>query len=994
MPDMSVDSVCPAELAIDQADIACMGAISALLETVCGMTGMGFAAVARVIQGRSMACAVRDAIGLNVQPGDELKCVPAIDHQAGAAKQAIVISNLAEHPCHPSLQGQGFQSCLFMPIVLKDGSLWGGLCAVGPHPARLDNPSVLDMVKGFAHLIALHLDDARCDRLHAAERLQHRFQLALEDQLRAFSNPLEMMARAAALLGEHLGVDHVGFGEMDDTQTQVSVLREWNGAKAASMPGTWRLDDFAPAFSARLKQGQTVALQDGHEDWMASGPTPAFNVIKARAILGVPYVRAGRLLGILFVRHAQPRTWDEAEVAIVETTCARLWSLLESTRADARLRESEERLRVIFTSATVGLSEVDPAGRFIRVNSELCRILGRSEAEMLQLGVADITYVEDLPPTLAAVEQAIRTGSSTALDKRYCRPDGSLVWANSSIQRIVDAAGLLGNLLVATVDLTQRKDAEEALRASEEFNRRVLASSADCIKVLDLDARLEFMTEGGMCVMEVDDFGAIQGACWPDLWQGEEHGKVLHAVAEAKEGRIGRFQGFAKTMKGAPRWWDVIVTPVMGPNGVPEKLLSTSRDVTATKLAEVRLQELNDTLEVRVQERTADLLLTQEALRQAQKMEAVGQLTGGLAHDFNNLLAGISGSLELLQTRLRQGRFNEVDRYIDAAQSASKRAAALTHRLLAFSRRQTLDPKPTNVNRLVSGMEDLIRRTVGPSIQIEFVGASGLWLALVDPPQLENALLNLSINARDAMPHGGRITIETANRRLGPEAARQLDMIEGQYLSVCVTDTGTGMSRDVMERVFEPFFTTKPLGEGTGLGLSMIYGFAQQSGGQVRIQSEVGNGTTVCIYLPRHDGPDDAESVEERGSMPKPSVHEATVLVVDDEPTVRMLVTDILRDLGYAVLEASDSATALKILRSDVRIDLLVTDVGLPGGMNGRQMADAAREVRPGLQVLFITGYAENAVMGDVLLDKGMAVLTKPFAVDVIASRIREMIPS
>ena len=231
-------------------------------------------------------------------------------------------------------------------------------------------------------------------------------------------------------------------------------------------------------------------------------------------------------------------------------------------------------------------------------------------------------------------------------------------------------------------------------------------------------------------------------------------------------------------------------------------------------------------------------------------MEAVGQLTGGLAHDFNNLLAGISGSLELMQSRMQQGRFTDVERYMAAAQGASKRAAALTHRLLAFSRRQTLDPKPTDVNRLVNGMQEMIQRTVGPTIPIEVVGASGLWPALVDPPQLENALLNLCINARDAMPDGGRITIETANKWFDERAAKKQDIPEGQYLSLCVTDTGTGMPPDVIARVFEPFFTTKPIGEGTGLGLSMIYGFAQQSGGQVRIYSEVGKGTTVCIYLP------------------------------------------------------------------------------------------------------------------------------------------------
>ncbi len=381
-----------------------------------------------------------------------------------------------------------------------------------------------------------------------------------------------------------------------------------------------------------------------------------------------------------------------------------------------------------------------------------------------------------------------------------------------------------------------------------------------------------------------------------------------------------------------------------------------------------------------------------DALRQSQKMEAVGQLTGGLAHDFNNLLAGISGSLEMMQNRMQQGRFNDVERYMAVAQGCSKRAAALTHRLLAFSRRQTLDPKPTDVNRLVAGMHELVQRTVGPGISVEVVGAADLWPALVDPPQLENALLNLCINARDAMPTGGRITVETANRWIDERASRKLDMPEGQYLSLCVTDTGIGMSKDVVARVFEPFFTTKPIGEGTGLGLSMIYGFAQQSGGQVRIYSEVGEGSTVCIYLPRHYGEVDVDDPTAKLAVLPRSEQGETVLVVDDEPSVRILVTDILEDLGYTAIEAGDSAVGLKVLQSNVRIDLLVTDVGLPGGMNGRQMADAARVSRPDLKVLFVTGYAENAVLGNGHLAPGMAVLTKPFPIETMAARIRSMI--
>ncbi|MBE7157643.1 MAG: response regulator, partial [Rhodospirillales bacterium] len=406
------------------------------------------------------------------------------------------------------------------------------------------------------------------------------------------------------------------------------------------------------------------------------------------------------------------------------------------------------------------------------------------------------------------------------------------------------------------------------------------------------------------------------------------------------------------------------------------------------------LRALNETLEQRVAERTAELMRTEEQLRQSQKMEAIGQLTGGLAHDFNNLLTGISGSLELLGSRIGQGRLKDLDRYVGAAQGAAKRAAALTHRLLAFSRQQALAPKPTDVNRLVAGMADLIGRTVGPAVEIEIVGAAGLWPTLVDPPQLENALLNLCINARDAMPSGGRLTIETANRWLDQRGARERDMPVGQYVSLCVSDTGTGMTAEVAAKAFDPFFTTKPLGQGTGLGLSMIYGFTRQSGGLARIYSEPGQGTMVCLYLPRHFG--DAEIVEaapDFADAPRAEQGE-TVLVVDDEPSVRMLVTEVLEELGYVAVEATDAVSGLRVLQSDARVDLLVTDIGLPGRMNGRQMADAARITRPDLKVLFITGYAENAVIGNGHLEPGMHVLTKPFAIEALASRIKELISS
>jgi CheY-like chemotaxis protein len=372
-------------------------------------------------------------------------------------------------------------------------------------------------------------------------------------------------------------------------------------------------------------------------------------------------------------------------------------------------------------------------------------------------------------------------------------------------------------------------------------------------------------------------------------------------------------------------------------------------------------------------------------------MEAVGQLTGGLAHDFNNILTGIVGSLDLLQTRIGQGRVTEATRYIKSAMTSAHRAAALTHRLLAFARRQPLDPKPLDVNRLIGSIEELLRRSIGERIAIELVAAGGLWPTFCDPNQLENVLLNLAINARDAMPDGGRLIIETSNSHLDDAyAGRIRDITPGQYICLSVTDTGTGMPPEVIARAFDPFFTTKPIGQGTGLGLSMVYGFAKQSNGHARIYSEVGQGTTIKLYLPRYRGQLEDDVVADDAEQ-RPGGAGETVLVIEDDPVVRELVVEILQETGYRALQAGDGPAGLKILNSGQRVDLLVTDVGLPG-MNGRQVADAGRLERPDLKVLFITGYAENAALASGFLEPGMAMITKPFAVDLLIERVREMI--
>jgi len=339
------------------------------------------------------------------------------------------------------------------------------------------------------------------------------------------------------------------------------------------------------------------------------------------------------------------------------------------------------------------------------------------------------------------------------------------------------------------------------------------------------------------------------------------------------------------------------------------------------------------------------------------------------------------------------GRLEGLERYVTGAQGAGRRAASLTQRLLAFSRRQTLDPKPTDVNRLAGEMLEMLERTVGPAIAVSFVGAPDPWVVNIDAAQLENSLLNLCINARDAMPNGGSLEIRTCNLALPADEAANLELASGDYLLICVADNGSGMSRETIARAFEPFFTTKPIGQGTGLGLSMIYGFARQSGGAVHIVSEEGQGSHICIYLPRHHGQAvsalHAEPIRQAG----PGAG-CTILVVDDEAPIRQLVVEELNDHQYTVMSAPDGPSAVKLLETGARIDLLITDVGLPNGMNGRQVADAARHLLPKLKVLFITGYAETAAIAQGDLAQGMGLLTKPFGLDALTLKVRTILDS
>ncbi|WP_419584573.1 PAS domain-containing protein [Stutzerimonas stutzeri] len=689
-------------------------------------------------------------------------------------------------------------------------------------------------------------------------------------------------------------------------------------------------------------------------------------------------------------------------------------AMLDLTRvraAEAALRQSEERFSAILQTIEAAFAIVqvkfDADDRpvdyqFVEVNPAFER----------QTGV-DLhgKWVTEFAPELErfwfdAYGHVAKTGEPASFES-YAQAFGR--WFDVRAVRVGAPADR--RIAILFNDVTQRHDAEDRLRVSESLAREnvqrvqlALAAGA-IIGTWNWDLRTDRFTvdEGFARGFGLDPALGRERLSLEQIITSvhpEDRPGLIAAIDEViARGGAYAHQYRVRRADGRYYWIEANGRVDHSPEGValsfPGVLIDVEdrRSIEAERdRATAALRALNDTLELRVAERTAELIHAEEKLRQSQKMEAVGQLTGGLAHDFNNLLAGISGALDLMGMRIAQGRLNDIDKYMLAAQSAAKRAAALTHRLLAFSRRQTLDPRPLDVNLLVEGMTELIQRTVGPSILVETVSAPDLWPASVDASQLENAILNLCINSRDAMPDGGRIIIETANQWLDAEAALANDLPAGEYLSLTVTDTGTGMAPGVIAKAFDPFFTTKPIGEGTGLGLSMIYGFAKQSGGQVRISSELGKGTSMCIHLPRYHGEAGASTAAPAQSAAALTGSCGTILIVDDEPTVRLLLTDVLGDLGYTLIEAADSLTGLKLLQSDVGIDLLITDVGLPGGMNGRQMADAGREVRPGLKTLFITGYAESAALGNSSLGAGMQVLTKPFSIDILATRVLELL--
>lgn len=765
----------------------------------------------------------------------------------------------------------------------------------------------------------------------------------------------------------------------------------------------------------------------------------------------------------------------------------------ERLLAETELRESEERNRRIVEGVKgYAIVTTDLEGVITDWTPGAEAVFGWPSDDILGKSGDLLFTPEDRAAGVPARELATAREHGCANDERWhIRRDGSRFFANGSVRLLHGDGGTVAGFIKIARDETERRAVEARLRASEEFNRRVLASSADCIKVLDLDGRLEFMSEGGMGVMEVDDFSAIEGKCWPDFWPHDKQAEIRAAIDTAKSGETARFQGFSPTMKGTPRWWDVIVTPITDADGRAERLLSISRDITATKRAEEALRELNATLETRVAVRTsernmlasilestdtmvmacaldytilainkanadeferiygvrpkagdnmldlladqtehqaqvregwgrglageevsivedygdparvrpfydisfrtlrndaderigayqfvkditeqvrqqAQLAEAQEALRQSQKLEAMGQLTGGVSHDFNNLLTPIIGSLDMLQ---RRGLGSEREqRLISGALQSAERAKTLVQRLLAFARRQPLKAEAVDIAELIDGMRDLVASTTGPQIRVVVQAAPDLPAARADANQLEMALLNLAVNARDAMTAGGSLTLSAKASTV--EADNRLGLSAGRYVRLAVADSGVGMDEATLARAIEPFFSTKGVGRGTGLGLSMVHGLAAQLGGALDIASAPGAGTTVELWLPATE---DTVPRFVRSDFVSAPAAAGTVLLVDDEEIVRASTADMLSELGYTVIEAESGEHALRLLDSETALDIMVTDHLMPG-MTGTELALLVRGRRPGMPVLVISGYAEvEGIAAD------LPRLTKPF---------------
>ncbi|MFL6844924.1 MAG: PAS domain-containing protein [Allosphingosinicella sp.] len=691
-----------------------------------------------------------------------------------------------------------------------------------------------------------------------------------------------------------------------------------------------------------------------------------------------------------------PLRGDDGAAAGMFCVCTETTAQVLAERA--RVGETE-RLRQLFDRAPGFMAVVrGPNHVYEMVNASYQKLVGDREliGRPVREAVPEVEgqgLVELLDKVYASGEAFSGRAVPIELDRR---PGGPLEQRllDFVFQPILDAEGKVSGIFADGYDVTERYVAELALRESEERFRLIADSAPVPMWVTRLDRTRSFVNRAYVEFLGISYEEAVNFD-WRTVIHPEDAPRTL-AESLAGEASLERFDLVARYKSGSGwRWLRSTSQPRWGPKGEHVGFIGVAHDITGLKEAEAALREVNDTLERRVAERTADLsaaldrlqaevgerLRAEEALRQAQKMEAVGQLTGGIAHDFNNLLTPIMGGLELIASRVEEPRLKRI---AETALESTRRGAKLTGQLLAFSRIQRISMAPVAVNKVIDAMQRLLRHSIGAAVRVETTLDPGAGHGLCDANQLENAILNLAINARDAMPEGGTLTISTGR----VELAEEPDHAAGEFVRITVTDTGQGMSADVLARAAEPFYSTKPLGKGTGLGLAQVYGIAQQAGGTLRIESEEGRGTSVHILLPAVEAPSGGEAIEAgAGAHPPRAAAQARILVVDDDDDVRAFLAESLEGLGCTVVSAASGEAGIETLRDEAP-DLVLIDYAMPG-MNGAEAARAAREIHPGLPIVFVTGYAESGAL-DSALGGDVPVLRKPFTLAELAAAVEE----
>ncbi len=803
--------------------------------------------------------------------------------------------------------------------------------------------------------------------------------LAELTELMRSGDPAAALDKGCALMGRYFGVSRVGYGVLDPEEDVFRYDVCWTDGSVPPLLGDYPAHVFGERIVAQLTAGQTIVVDDLFADTLSKGEARTLETAgetDTRAILVVPFLRGGRLRTIVYLNAQQPRAWSADEVAFMETVAERTRQLIDRAETVAALEALTQSLQVQVAEQLAERDRLwdvsqdpfliaDAAGVWQRVSPAWTHILGWPADELLGKTSDWLTHPDDVQKTHDEVVELGRGRRTIRFENRLRARDGSY---RAFSWNAVEEDGLI---YCTARDVTEIRARERALRDSQDFTRLALGAVGGVgIWHYDVASDRFFFDEGIAELYALDPDDGPGGLLRADFL-GNVHPDDKVGLRETMAGGLVNAGDIELEYRiahpdGSTRWVLSRGNTYFGEDNRPLRRTGVGIDITEKRRLE-------------------------EQLRQSQKMEAVGQLTGGIAHDFNNMLAVVMGSLELLNRRLGD-EDPRAKHYVQQAADASKRAANLTQRLLGFSRQQPLKPEVVDANRLVIGMSDLLRHSIGAAVRLETVLAAGTWRTEVDPNQLENVILNLSVNARDAMPDGGRLTIETQNVHLDARyVSGELGVPSGQYVMIVVSDTGGGMAPDVLAKAFDPFFTTKEPGKGTGLGLSQVYGFVKQSGGHIKIYSEEGEGTAVKIYLPRAEVATDETEAGTADHTPLPGDPHEIVLVVDDEEAVRRFTVEALSELGYHVLEASTARAALDLLARQPGIVLLVTDVVMPD-TNGRKLADQALAMRPDLKVLYMTGYTRNAVVHNGVLDKGVHMIGKPFTLDELASRVRGLL--